>query len=160
MLDLPGALSSFLESLGAQSSFKTCWGFVCGVLGAALGGVWTLFVLLLALMLLDYALGFCRAWNTRSLRRSKAMAGVAKFLFYTLAWFVAALVEASINESSPVKIPVRDVVIGYLCMNEGLSCFEHLAFFGVPLPTGLRSRLREYRDTIGCGPATRGADGR
>ncbi len=156
MHDLPGLLTSYIEGLGAQAAFKGWLGFIVGVLGAALGGVWRLVVVLMTLMLLDYMLGFARAWKTHDLRRSKGIAGLGKFIFYSVAWFVAALVEESIHG----VFPVRDVVIGYMCAHEGLSCFEHLAYFGVPLPTGLRTRLREYRDTIACTAAKSGAEGR
>lgn len=151
MPDLPGIVNGYLESIGAHAAFKGWWGVVCAVIGTALGGIWTMAVLLTALVLLDYVLGFWRAWRSGCLRRSKGIAGLGKFFFYALAGLVAALVEASINQSAPVRVPVCDIVLGYLCVNEGLSCFEHLAYFGVPLPTGLRERLREYRDTL-CAP--------
>ena len=65
--------------------------------------------------------------------------------------FVAVLVMAAVEHAvrqSGVPFPVRDFFIAFLCVNEALSCMEHLAFFGVPFPHKLRGRLRKYRDAI------------
>ncbi|MEG6505867.1 phage holin family protein [Nitratidesulfovibrio sp. 1201_IL3209] len=149
--DFAGHIARMFQGLGDGIQFKTGWAFVFGVIGSAMGGVWPLFVLLVLLLILDFVLGFWRAGRTTGWKRSKVWAGVLKPVFYVLAVIVMALVEEALAQSAPFRLPVRDLFVGYLCVNEGLSCLEHLSFFGVPVPASIRERLREYRETL-CAP--------
>ncbi|WMW64402.1 phage holin family protein [Nitratidesulfovibrio liaohensis] len=157
--EIAGSIGRLLESLGDGMQFKSGWALVFGVIGAALGGVWPLVILLVLLLTVDFALGFARASRTGGWKSSKFAAGWMKYVFYVLAVFVMALAEEAIAQSAPFRIPVRDLFVGYLCVNEALSCLEHLSFFGVPVPASIRERLREYRDTL-CAPTHQPQDRR
>lgn len=146
-----GYTERLIEGLGDGIAFKSGWAFVFGVVGAALGGVWPLVILLVFLLTVDFILGFARASRTGGWKSSKFAAGWMKYVFYPLAVFVMALAEEAIAQSAPFRIPVRDMFVAYLCVNEALSCLEHLSFFGVPVPASIRDRLREYRDTLCSG---------
>ena len=106
-----------------------------------------LVVILFLLLCCDFLLGFCRAWVLDRISGRKMRAGVCKMFFYFVAVLVMAAVEHAVRQSG-VPFPVRDFFIAFLCINEALSCMEHLAFFGVPFPHKLRGRLRKYRDAI------------
>lgn len=84
---------------------------------------------------------FCRAWVLNRISGRKMRAGAGKMFFYAVA------VEHAVRQSG-IPFPVRDFFLAFLCINEALSCMEHLAFFGVPFPRRLRERLRKYRDAI------------
>lgn len=117
------------------------------ILSSMLGGVATLVVVLFLLLACDFLLGFCRAWVLDRISGRKMRAGAGKMFFYAVAVLVMAAVEHAVRQSG-VPFPVRDFFIAFLCINEALSCMEHLAFFGVPFPRKLRGRLRKYRDAI------------
>lgn len=70
-----------------------------------------------------------------------------KIVLYAVAVFVVAAVEHAFRASG-VPLPIRNFFVAFLCANEGLSCLDHLSFFGVPVPSGIRARLRSYRDKI------------
>ncbi len=155
-----GTIAGYLDALGVHAGFKGWWAFVLGVFSAALGGVGTLAVLLVTLMVLDYLLGFCRAWCDCRISSRKMRAGVIKFLVYAVGVFVVALADASLSETLrpmvnalaalglPMPSPLRTVFMGWLCINEALSCIKHLDDLGLPVPVWLRSRLVSYRDVV------------
>lgn len=68
-------------------------------------------------------------------------------VFYAITIFVAAAAEHAARTFG-APLPIRDFILAYLCINEALSCFNHLSFFGVPVPSHIRERLHQYRDKI------------
>ena len=117
------------------------------IFSSMLGGVATLVVVLFLLLCCDFLLGFCRAWVLNRISGRKMRSGAGKMFFYAVAVIVMAAVEHAVRQSG-IPFPVRDFFLAFLCINEALSCMEHLAFFGVPFPRRLRERLRKYRDSI------------
>lgn len=157
---LLGTVAEYLDALGVHAGFKGWWAFVFSVLSAALGGVGTLAVLLVTLMILDYLLGFCRAWCACRLSGRKMRKGIVKFLLYAVGVFVVSIVDASMSETfrplvnmlASVGInlpcPARSFYMCWLVLQEALSCIKHLEDFGLPVPVWLRSRLVSYRDVV------------
>ncbi|ADP87165.1 phage holin family protein [Nitratidesulfovibrio vulgaris] len=144
-LDQIGSYARTLcEEFPVKASIGTCAAFV----GTLLGGVGMMISLLFLLLVIDFALGFCRAWRAGRVSSSKLRGGGLKFVFYFLSIVVMAAVQAATSQSTGMTIPLRDVFVAYLCVNEGLSCLEHLSYFGVPVPEKIRERLRAYRDNL------------
>ena len=144
MLD---TLTRILDELMRESIFKAVFSAIGSVVASMLGGVSTLVIVLFMLLCVDFILGFIRAWKGNAVNGGKMRAGAYKMIFYAFAVFVVAAVEHAVR-SCGVPFPVRDFFLAFLCVNEALSCMEHLAFFGVPFPTRLREKLRNYRDGI------------
>ncbi|WP_156921684.1 phage holin family protein [Desulfovibrio inopinatus] len=132
----------------------TDWPLKCiagtgGFLLSTAGGFDGAMNVLITLMCFDFALGFLRAWSANRISGLKIKGGVLKFLFYFAAIAVAyQLDQAQAQCINSTWFAVRDLMCMYLSVNEALSCLEHLAFFGVPLPDKLLSRLRTYRDSL------------
>ena len=147
---------AWTDKLMLDVPFKLTASLFGSVVASMLGGISALVVILFLLLCCDFLLGFCRAWVLDRISGRKMRAGVGKMFFYAVAVFVMAAVEHAVRQSaatqlvrqSGVPFPVRDFFIAFLCINEALSCMEHLAFFGVPFPRKLRGRLRKYRDAI------------
>lgn len=155
-------ISDYLGALGVHAGFKASWSFVFLVLSAALGGVGTLAVLLVTIMVLDYILGFCRAWCTCTISGKKMREGIVKFILYATGVVVVSIADASVAETLRpllrmleyigvyVQNPVRSLYMCWLVSHEALSCIKHLESFGLPVPHWLRIRLVSYRDVVGA----------
>lgn len=127
---------------------------VCAWLGNMLGGVANVLPFLTMLLVMDFALGFSRAFQIGRISGAKLRAGVWKFLFYFVAVLVVAAVDSALGTAWTVlHIPMAAFFVLYLCVNEAMSCLDHLRFFGVPIPEWLSTRLREYRESI-CPPCS------
>lgn len=106
-------------------------------------GDWTVALRALAVfVVMDVATGWLRAYVQGVLSSKESWRGVAKkvgiFLLVGVA-HQAGLVLAFEG--------LRDLVIGFLCMTEGLSILENLVAAGVPSPEWLRDVLEEARQS-------------
>ncbi len=138
---------SYGNQLMQESLFKGVAASISTVIVEMFGGAATLATVLFLLLCCDYILGFCRAWSCHTINSRRAREGLMKMVFYAITIFVAAAAEhAARTVGAP--LPIRDFILAYLCINEALSCFNHLAFFGVPVPSRIRERLHQYRDKI------------
>lgn len=130
--------------------------FGAGVSAIMSGPAAVLVNMLLLLMLLDYLLGFCRAWQKRRINRAKMVRGAVKMLCTPIAVLVIAALDFAMRmvtvewlpEGFTLAVPLRDLFLLYLCAHESLSCLEHLAALGVPVPASIRERLANYRENI------------
>lgn len=103
--------------------------------------------LLFSLLICDLTLGFCRAWKADTLRGSRIVQGAFKFFRYWIAVAVFVMADGTIKKAIPgLPVSISDAFIAYLAVNEALSCVDHLAFFGMPVPEAFLKRLRKFRD--------------
>lgn len=103
--------------------------------------------LLFSLLLCDLALGMARAWKTDHFQGQRITRGAFKFFRYWLAVAVFVMADGTIKKALPaMPVSISDTFIAYLAINEALSCVDHLAFFGMPVPDTFLKRLRKYRD--------------
>lgn len=157
-LDLITGYAESLMQLGALKGAIAAVGMAVATIMSGPAAV--LVNLLLTLMTFDYLLGFTRAWQLRSINRTKMVRGAVKMLCTPLAvlvvaaldWAMRTVTVAWMPEGVTLTVPLRDLFLLYMCAHEGLSCLEHLGHLGVPIPPALRDRLRAYRDNI-CPPA-------
>lgn len=140
------AVCGYLDQIFHDFFFKGVLSTIGAVIAAMCGGLSVLVTLLFLLLCCDFLLGFYRAWQCGKVSGQRARKGVAKMVFYALAVFVLAAADLSIRHVSPIPLPVRDWSIMLLCVNEALSCLDHLIFFGVRVPPRIRERLLSYRD--------------
>lgn len=115
-------------------------------LGWLLGGWDQLVRSLTVLMVMDFVLGFWRAWRSGLISGDKMKHGLIKFLLYAMTIMTGVEIQKMFT-AFEVGFALRDWMVGYLLLNEGMSCLEHLSAMGVPLPVWLLKRLRKYR---GC----------
>ena len=140
-------LAAYWNEMMQDILFKGLCSTICAVVAGMFGGVAALMTVLFLLLCCDFLLGFWRAWRCHCVSARKARAGALKMVFYAIAVFVMAAVEHAVRNCG-APLPVRDVFLAFLCVNEGLSCLDHLSFFGVPVPARIRDRLRSYREKI------------
>ncbi|WP_290925122.1 phage holin family protein [Halodesulfovibrio sp.] len=140
-------LTNYLQEMGSNMDVKSIFSVFAAGAAAVFGGSVPLVYALTALWALDFILGFKRAWDGKSLSGRKFRAGAMKIVLYVMTVVVMGLAEYSLGALGTF-LPLRDITIAYLCMTEALSCIEHLSFFGVPIPKGVRERLRSYRDCL------------
>lgn len=149
-------LNCHCRELMENAVFKSVAAAAFAWLAGVMGGVGKVLPFLALLLVLDYALGFARAWRSGRISAAKLRAGVWKFFFYFTAVFVVAAVDGALGTAWTLfHIPMGAFFVLYLCVNEAMSCLDHLQSFGVPVPAWLSTRLREYRDTV-CPPLPAG----
>lgn len=146
-------VQTYLQQVTSNADLKGVSALAGAAIAAVLGGSVPLVSALVALLVLDFVLGFKRAWQLGRFSRHKAKAGIFKIVLYMITVLVMGLTEFSLGNI----LPIRDLMISYLCVTEALSCIEHLSFFGVPIPQALRERLKNYRDCLHQGQLQQGS---
>lgn len=113
-------------------------GAVGGVLSYMLGGWDGLLQCLLIFIVIDYASGIAAAAYTGKLSSGKGFKGIIKKAAILLTVCVSAVIEKYL------ALPVRDMVVTFFVLNDGLSILENLGQI-VPLPKGLTKALESLR---------------
>ena len=137
-------VQTYLQQFTSNADVKGVSALASTAAAAVFGGSVPLVSALVALWVLDFVLGFRRAWQLGRLSGHKFRAGLFKIVLYMITILVMGITEFSLGNI----LPIRDLMISYLCVTEALSCIEHLSFFGVPIPQALRERLTNYRDCL------------
>ena len=114
------------------------FGAVAGYIVDLLGGADRLLMAMIWAMVLDYCLGVVHAWT----RRDLSSAVMASALWRKLLTFVAVAVANLADQALSQGSGIRSLICGYITLKELLSCTEHLAGLGVPMPEWFVSRLR------------------
>lgn len=135
-----------------QSAFKSFWACFGSCMGWLLGGFDVALLALLVLYVLDFMLGFYRAWMQGAISWTKIRRGLMKTVFYLVLIICAQMLDQIVVFSYPsltfLAKGVRNFVIGYAALCEFLSVCVHLDAQGVRLPMALVKRLRGYRDKM------------
>jgi phage-related holin len=154
MKELLERLVNNLQELSTAVALKGAFAAVCGWLLDTVGYPQTAVLSLAYLLLADLGLGSTRAWMQRMFRGRRLLAGALKFGLYFCA--VALFMKADQTLAKVIDLKsigifdasLSDVFIAYLALNELGSCMEHLVFFGLPMPEGLKERLQKYREVL------------
>jgi len=109
-------------------------------------------IILIAVMVIDYASGMLKAWVNAELSSRIGLKGIIKKVSYLLVVCVAAVVDwlitsglGAIGITIDVNFCFGVIVTIWLIINECISILENLAILGVPLPpflTGMVHRLK------------------
>ena len=140
---------SGLEELTRMPVLKAALAAVTSFVLTAVGHPESAAKWLLGLMLTDLCLGLMRAWVGEGFRAAKLSKGAKKFFFYWVAVAIFSMTSAALPKQFGMLL--RDGFIGYLAVNEALSCVVHLSFFGFPVPEPFLRRLKGYRDACANG---------
>ncbi len=94
--------------------------------------------LLLILMALDIITGIVKAIDTGNLWSRKSLFGYARKILVLIVIITANIIDQVLNLGGTLTFAT---VLFYIA-NEGLSIFEHMAQFGVLVPTNLAEKLK------------------
>ena len=128
-------------------------------LAAALGALCAYGVQLLApvlvlvvVMLLDYATGMAKAWNAGELSSRVGLRGILKKVGYVATVGVAAVVDwllrygaGTLGWDWPVEFLFASIVIIWLVINELLSILENVSAIGAPVSGFLQALLKKLK---------------
>lgn len=112
-----------------------------GIVSTALGGADNYLWLLIIIMLLDIITGVLKAIEERTLSSAAMRKGILNKVVILLLVAVGVLIDRAFLDafgSTPaigdVTIVVRNCIIMWFCVEEGISICENCAVLGVPLP--------------------------
>lgn len=106
-----------------------------------LGGWDKLIIALLILMALDYVTGIIKGIYNKELSSEIGFKGLLKKVLILIVVSVSVIAEQHLG------IPaVREMVIMFFAVNEGISILENASQMGLPLPSKLKDTLLQLRD--------------
>lgn len=124
-------------------------------LGAYLGQLAVPIIVLLAVMLVDYATGMAKAWTTKTLSSRVGIGGILKKVGYLVIVLVAAvidwlLLDALVDLGVTVKLDFLFslLVTVWLIINELISILENVAAIGAPVPDFLVKLSKRLQQTV------------
>lgn len=97
---------------------------------------------LIAVIVIDYVSGLCKAYIRGELSSRTGFKGIVKKLMY-FAIVAVAVIADNVTGASGV---LRVAVIGFLIANEGISILENCAAAGLPVPKMLIWALDKLKD--------------
>lgn len=130
-----------------------CAAAVGGAVAGALGGCDGMLRVLVAFMVIDYAMGWIVAWMGKSpkteggkLDSRVGFIGIARKGLMLLVVWVAVLLDGAATDMGMIDTSLfRSLIICYYIANEGLSIIENLSLAGVPFPAWLRNALEQIK---------------
>lgn len=126
-----------------QNIFKTI------IAGAATGFTWafgawdTALVVLIGLMVLDYATGLIKAYINKEISSDVGLRGIARKSLIFIVLIVAVMLDRLINTGTWV---FRTLVCYFYIANEGISLLENCAQLGLPIPDALKNALVQLKE--------------
>ena len=118
-------------------------GVVGGIIVYLLGGWDTLIMTLVCLMCLDYATGILKGIYNKKLSSKTGRQGIIKKIVTLIVVSLAVALEK-------IGIPaMREMVIMFFAVNEGISILENASEMGLPIPDQIKNTLLQIRDSKG-----------
>lgn len=112
-------------------------------------------LVLVAVMLLDYATGMAKAWQAGELCSRTGIKGILKKLGYLVIVAVAGVTDwllryglASVGVEMKVEFLFAVVVIVWLVINELISILENVAAIGGPVPGFLQKLIQRLKVSV------------
>ena len=125
-----------------------------GWLAAEAEAVFPVLIILLILMILDYASRITACWKSGTLNSEKGAKGIAKKIGYLLIICCAMCFDFIVSYyAKRIGIAVQNqllfgmIVCVWYCLNETLSIIENVGEFS-PVPEWLAKRIENIRDSI------------
>lgn len=123
-----------------------------GILSAYLGIAAIPLILLLILMVIDYATGIIVAWIKGTLSSRKSILGILKKVGYLAVIVVGIVCDllieyafAAIGLKINISYTVGLVIMIWLILNECISILENLSAVGVPFPGFLKGIVKHLK---------------
>lgn len=124
--------------------FKASLAAVTSFLATLLAPISDLIPILLLLIFLDFLLGVKRAFNTHTVSSEGFKKGFWKIIIYMFGIAVILLVNRVFIITLGSSFRIDLFSIGYICINEAISCLAHLTKMGFPTPVWLDEVLGNY----------------
>lgn len=122
------------------NSISNFFGVVGGTIVFLLGGWDTLIMALVVLMSLDYVTGILKGIYNKKLSSKTGRQGIIKKIVVLIVVCLAVLFEK-------LGIPaLREMVIMFFAVNEGISILENASQMGLPIPDQLKNALLQIRE--------------
>lgn len=102
-------------------------------------------IALITFIVIDYITGVAAAVITKELSSRTGIIGIVKKVLFLAVVSVAHIIDSTMSLSGVV----RDIVIGFLVANEGLSILENCARCGLPIPERLIDTLKQLKNKSG-----------
>lgn len=138
-----------------ENIFKAVLAMAAGGLSAYLGILAIPVVILVAVMIIDYASGMLKAWVTRSLCSRTGVVGIIKKVGYLLVVCVAGVVDwlvtygmVQVGIEIDVSFCFGLIVTIWFIINELISILENLAKIGVPLPVFFTKLIHKLKVAV------------
>ena len=116
-------------------------GIIGGLCASMLVGFDSILTALISLIVLDYLTGIIKAIARKRLSSEIGFKGIAKKILMLFIVALSCAIQNIINSS----IPVREIVIMFYIVNEGLSIVENCAEL-IPIPEKLKSILLQLQN--------------
>lgn len=117
---------------------------ICTFLGFIaywLGGLDTILICLIAMIVLDYITGVLQAVTNKSVNSEIGFKGIAKKVFILCIIAVTFIIEKATNGA----FQIREVVIMFFIANEAISLLENAGKMGLPIPQKLADILEQLK---------------
>lgn len=138
-----------------ENVFKTMFATVIGGISAYMGVLTIPLIMLIAVMIIDYASGMTKAWITATLSSRTGIKGIVKKVCYLMIVAVAAVVDWLIRSALlqvgihiDINMCIGLIVTIWLIINELISILENLAVIGVPLPSILTKTVNKLKIAV------------
>ena len=126
---------------------------VAAWIAGMIGGCDSMFAFLLVLVLTDIATGFIAAWYNKDVSSKVLRRGLINKTFYIVFIWLGVLADNVVLDTTGNYITIsghvillRNVIVAYLMLEELVSVLENAANMGLPVPTWLRSVLKQVSD--------------
>lgn len=145
---MPTFIINLYNELTTECGLKAALGLLWSFILTSAGHPETAIEALIYLLVADFILGFASAWRDCNLRGDKIRNGAYKFVAYWAAIAIFVQADKTLINALSVEVPLTNLLIAYLGINEALSCLAHLSAFGLPVPEHLMKRLTKYKEKL------------
>ena len=142
------AIFIYIMNTFTFTKIKLALAFLYSWFSYMIGGFDLMVESLYILLVMDFVLGFLRAWNTHTISKKRMQLGIIKIITYSVTLIVINYADISAMWVNFQGVWIRELWVAYLSINEALSCLYHLWKFGVRLPLWLIKKLEWYRDNL------------
>ena len=127
------------------NDFTVVVGIITGAIAGAMGGWDVSLKTLIVLIALDYSTGVIKAFYNSNLSSEIGFKGICKKLIMLIC---VAAVNSLQHGFGIYNIPVREMFVMFLAINEGISLLENAVELGVPVPKKIVNKLVQVRNEL------------
>lgn len=123
------------------TTVKVVGGAIGGFIAYWLGGLDTILIALIAMLVIDYISGVLAAVHNNEVDSEVGWKGIVKKVFTLLVVAVAFIIEMATQNA----FAIREVVIVFFIANEAISLVENAGKIGLPIPEKLTNILTQLK---------------
>lgn len=127
------------------NTIKLVGGTIGGFIAYWLGGLDTIMICLIAMLIIDYITGVLGAIMNGNLNSEIGWKGIVKKVVTLLIVALAFVIETATNNT----FAIREIVIMFFIANEAISMLENAGKMGLPIPEKLATILEQLKSEKG-----------